>query len=114
MNKIILLGICFLFLTTSISSSAIGGNKNFKNDLLENPEIESSDNDREVITFIGGWFDPLKVKFEGEYYFEFWDDEGIRINGIKHRTFLPGVRLFSKNCKHVIAPYFIVIHYFNI
>jgi len=111
MKRLTVIGISFLFLTTCIGSSAIGINKNIKNETIQNSEIKSIDFNREIITFICCMGDPLKVIFEGKYYFEMWEDDGISLVGCKFRPLLPGFRIFFKTCKHVIAPCFILLEY---
>lgn len=111
MKRLTVIGISFLFVTTCISSSAIGVNTNIKNETIQNSEIKSIDFNREIITYISCTGDPLKVIFEGKYYFEMWEDDGIPLIGYKFRPLLPGFRIFFKMCKHVIAPCFILLHY---
>ena len=112
MRRLILLGISFLFLTTCVSSSSIGINKNFNNDIIQNSEIKPLDNNREIITFIGCWGNPLNVTFKGKLYFEMWEDEGIPIKGYRYTLLPPRVSKFSETCKHVIAPCFILFDYY--
>ena len=111
MKRLIVICFSLLFLTTCVSSSAIGFNRKIKNDTIQDSEIKSIDLNREVITYISCIGDPLKVKFEGEFYFEMWEDEGIPLIGLKFKFFPPRIGPYIRTCTHVIAPFFILLHY---
>ena len=52
-----------------------------------------------------------KYGVEGEFYFEMWEDEGIPLIGLKFKFFPPRIGPYIRTCTHVIAPFFILLHY---
>ena len=86
-------------------------NRKIKNDTIQDSEIKPIDLNREIITYISCIGDPLNVKFEGKFYFEMWEDDGIPLVGLKFKFFPPRIGPYIKTCKHVIAPCFILLHY---
>jgi hypothetical protein len=113
MKRLIIFGIIFLFIATSVSSSGINTVEEFNDVSTEKTDIESIDVSREIVTLISSHCNPLNLTWSGDrnQCLELWEHDGIYIEGIRYILFPFFIVPFFKKCSHIIAPHFIELIY---